>query len=63
MQLLVEITSKASMLNTDGLSWQQIIDELVARFGTVDKGSLYEICQDPRSSTTLVLGQVNNKLN
>ena len=63
MQLLVKITSKASLLNTDGLGWQQIIDELVARFGAVDKGALFDICQNPRSSTTLVLGQVSNKLN
>jgi hypothetical protein len=63
MQLLIKITSRASLLNTDSLGWQQVINELVSLFGDVYRATLYDICQDPHGSTSLVLGQVNNKLN
>jgi hypothetical protein len=62
-QLLTKITSKASLLNTDSLSWQQVTNELVSLYGAVDTAMLFDISQDPRSSTSLVLGQVDQKLN
>jgi hypothetical protein len=56
MQVLSDLTSKASLLNTDSLSWQQVIDELVTLFGYVSASTLASLSQDPSGVTSLVLG-------
>jgi len=60
-QLFQKISSSASLLNTDSLTRQQVLDEITERFGQADAHTLRQLTLEPKVRVGTILSQVLNK--